>query len=94
MTGEIYAREAQVYVGEHFTQWKGSSGKQWRRRWGLFVPVKKDGTIDKRHTPRASAQVLLEREDNLARLYVNNILNQERRDCPPGSWDIEGIYTP
>jgi len=94
MSGEIWARDAQAYVGEYVTQWRGCNGKQWRRRWGLFVPVKRDGTIDKRCSPRASAQVLLEREDNLARLYVNNILSEERRNCSPGSWDIEGVYTP
>lgn len=93
MSGEIWAREA-LYIGEYVTQWRGYKGRQWRQRWGLFVDTKKDGTADKRCRPRASSQILLEREDNVARVYINNILSEERRDCPPGSWDIEEIYTP
>jgi len=94
MSGEIYAREAQLYIGENVTKWMGSNGKKWRWRWGLFVPAKKDGTPDNRFTPRASKQHLLERQDNIARLYDSNVLQLELRDCPPGSWDIEEVYTP
>lgn len=43
MSGEIYAREAQLYIGENVSQWMGSSDKKWRWRWGLFVPAKKTG---------------------------------------------------
>ncbi|MEL0090467.1 MAG: hypothetical protein VW714_08305 [Rhodospirillales bacterium] len=92
MSGEIWAREA-LYVGEHVSQWMGPDNRPWRWRWGLFVPAKKDGTPDNRFTPRASKQHLLERGDNVARLYDGNVLQLELRDCPPGSWDVEEVWS-
>lgn len=84
----------QIYVGEFVTPWLEEEYYSTRYRWSLFVPVKRDGTPDKRYVVRRGKYVLIEHVDHFARLYENNVLVEERHDCEPGSWDISQIDQP